>query len=78
MGTVRIKELPTPERYDHIRISFDLGGHSAGSGYISKNDPSAIGLMRCPICQGENYGPMVSAGICAWCKFDVHQINEAT
>lgn len=28
-------------------------------------------LMRCPECERENYGPMVSSGQCAWCGYVV-------
>lgn len=76
---ITIKIMPTPERFDHIEIRFEINGVVCGFGYIGKANKK-IGLTRCPICEKENYAPVVSTGECAWCYFNANdcQIEDQT
>ncbi len=68
---IRIKTLPTPEKFDHTEVKFEIDGKISGFGYISKVDRK-IGLIRCPICGKENYAPSVTSGQCAFCGFNAN------
>lgn len=68
---IRIKILPTPGRFDHIEIKFEIDGIISGFGYIGKTDKK-IGLIRCPLCHKENYAPSVTSGQCTWCGFNAN------
>ena len=69
---MKCKIFKNPEGFDHNNIEF-IGENYKGVGYISKENNS-IGLERCPMCGKENYAMSVSSGICAWCKFNAHDI----
>lgn len=67
-----IKVLPTPENLNYLNIQFEVAGQFKGFGYLVKADKT-IGLIRCPKCETENYALSVSAGVCAFCGFDVNE-----
>lgn len=42
-------------------------GKTVGYGYLVEEH--RIGLIRCPVCERENWAPAVSTGVCCWCNF---------
>ena len=69
----RIYKTPDTNDSDDLRF-FDGERRISGFAYLGK-DNKTIGLIRCPECDRENYGPNVSTGICSWCGFDTHKID---
>lgn len=44
-----------------------------GHGYKSSINDKLICMVRCFNCGKENYIPMVSTGLCAWCGHDANK-----
>lgn len=51
----------------------DKLGNKKGKGYKSKKT-GKIGLIRCPVCNHENYMLAVSSGVCYACGFNANEI----
>lgn len=64
----------TPSDHDSDDVRFDVEGKIKGYGFIGR-ESKKLYLIRCPECGVENYMPMVSSGICAWCGFDANKIK---
>lgn len=69
---ITIKQLETPDHFDNTEIKFEVDGKLIGFGFIIKKTKE-IGLIRCPECGKENYGPNVTTGICSFCGFNANQ-----
>jgi ribosomal protein L37E len=63
----------TDEHYDHHNVIFHDDDKNVinGLGYIGKIR-STIGLIKCPVCNRENYALNVTTGICTWCGFNLN------
>lgn len=62
-----IKTTPPGHDADNIYIT---NGKKKGFAFITKNK-SAIGLVKCPECEQENYALSVMTGECAWCEYQI-------
>lgn len=60
-----------PEGYDHDDVHWQdtKTGKITGYGFLTKDD-EVIGLIRCPVCETENYALNVGSGVCYQCGFD--------
>lgn len=65
-----IKKTPASHDSDDLYLE----GKHKGFGYIGKKSGSK-GLMRCPECGRENYALSVASGGCAWCGFNLNDIE---
>lgn len=55
-------------------VRWEKEGISHGYGYQNK-DTHKIGMLRCPMCDLENYAMNVSSGLCTWCPFNANKNN---
>ena len=69
--TVLIKETPKENDSDDVR--FIVNGEKKGFGFRPKGKKK-ICLVKCPMCDEENYVMNVSVGICTWCGFQANKI----
>ncbi|MDO8669595.1 MAG: hypothetical protein Q7K65_04855 [Candidatus Buchananbacteria bacterium] len=69
---MKIITLATPAEYDHTEITFEVDGRIGGSGFIGKGKDQRLGLIKCPVCQKENYAVSVSSGVCVFCDFNAN------
>lgn len=69
-----------PQNYDHDDVSFytDDGEQLNGHGFLPRDGDQTIGLVRCPVCQKENYALNVSTGTCYACGFDANTLDIKT
>ncbi len=58
---------PQPDCED-IDVRFGIDGKEKGFGFTDK-DKTYIALVRCPMCEKENYAMNVITGVCSWCGF---------
>lgn len=68
---MKAKIVKNPDSFDWDKIVFDS---NKGDAFIGKKDKK-IGLVKCPVCNTENYSPSVLSGICCFCEFDVNKIE---
>lgn len=75
MKEIKVILYKNPENYDSDDIRFQVDGSLKGFGFISRNpDEKTIALIRCPICNKENYAFNVSSGECSWCDFSTKDL----
>lgn len=65
---------PTPDTSDSNDVRWiDQGGVERGFGYMSKQGDKSIHIVRCPMCENENY---LHQTICITCGFDPNPEEE--
>lgn len=76
MDKLTLRRWPSPPDHDADSVEWiDEEGKAHGSGYIGKED-GRIGLIRCPVCEKENYMMTVLSGVCARCGWNANAENE--
>jgi len=66
------KVIKTSDSYDIDNVNyFDQNGKKIGHGYRSKKN-GTFHIVKCPVCEKENYALSISSGLCAFCNFDAN------
>lgn len=63
-----LKIKPNPPHYDHDALYYD----DKRIGFVGRKSGRKC-LERCPKCERENWCQAVTAGVCAWCGWDVNK-----
>ena len=66
---MEIKIDKKEENYDSDNVHFIVDGEEKGFGFLPRGE-KIIALIRCPICDRENYVFNVLSGKCTWCEFN--------
>ncbi len=77
MTKVTYKIYKQPDTYDTHDVRFIVRGEEKGFGFVSQDGDKTIALVRCPICEKENYMMNVLSGWCTWCGFDTKDATPA-
>lgn len=66
-----------PDDYDHDDVRFIVDGEQKGFGFKARlPDDQTIALIKCPLCNRENYALAVSSGQCSFCEFNTSSCVE--
>lgn len=75
MPEVKFKVEYREENSDSDDVRFYVDGVEKGFGFLPKGD-AVIALMRCPLCERENYMMNVLSGQCTWCGFNTKSASK--